>query len=175
MSFLFNKLSRFDTYSSKEQVSFNFMAAVTICSDFGVQESKICHHSHFFPFYLPWCDGTRCHNLSFLNGEFQANVFTLLFHLHQEALTSSPLSAIRVVSSAYLRLLIFLPATLIPAWVSSSLAFHIIYSAYKLNKQGDNAQSWHTPFPNLNQLVIPYKVLTVAYWPAYRFLRRQVR
>ena len=39
------------------------------------------------------------------------------------------LSAIRVVSSAYLRLLIFLPAILIPACVSSSPAFLIMYSA----------------------------------------------
>src|SRR5574337_400669 len=43
----------------------------------------------------------------------------------------------KVVSSAYLRLLIFLPAILIPACVSSSPAFLMMYSAYKLNKQGD--------------------------------------
>ena len=55
-------------------------------------------------------------------------------------LSSSSLSAIRVVSSAYLRLLILLLAILIPATTSSSLAFHIMYSAYKLNKQGDNIQ-----------------------------------
>ena len=36
------------------------MAAVTICSDFGVQENKICHCFHFFPIYLPWSDGTGC-------------------------------------------------------------------------------------------------------------------
>ena len=62
-------------------------------------------------------------------------------------LSSASLSAIRVVSSAYLRLLIFLPAILIPDCASSSPAFHIIYSAYKLNKQGDNIQPWLTPFP----------------------------
>ena len=50
-----------------------------------------------------------------------------------------------------------------------------MYSAYKLNKQGDNIQSWHTPFPIWNQSVVPCPVLTVASWPAYRFLRRQVR
>ena len=27
----------------------------------------------------------------------------------------------------------------------------MMYSAYKLNKQGDNIQPWHTPFPILNQ------------------------
>ena len=50
-----------------------------------------------------------------------------------------------------------------------------MYTAYKLNKQGDNIQPWHTPFPIWNQSVVPCPVLTVASWPAYRFLRRQVR
>ena len=89
--------------------------------------------------------------------------------------SSSLLSAIRVVSSAYLRLLIFLPAILIPACASSSSAFVMMYSAYKLNKQGDNIQPWHTPFPIWNQSVVPCPVLTAASWPAYRFLKRQVR
>ena len=61
--------------------------------------------------------------------------------------SSSSLSAIRVVSSAYLRLLIFLLAILIPACASSSLAFCVMCSAYKLNKQGDNIQPWCPPFP----------------------------
>ena len=43
--------------------------------------------------------------------------------------SSSSLSAISVVSSAYLRLLIFLPAILIPACASSSPAFFMMYSA----------------------------------------------
>ena len=81
----------------------------------------------------------------------------------------------KVVSSAYLRLLIFLPAILIPACASSSPAFLVMYSAYKLNKQGDNIQPWHTPFPIWNQSVVPCPVLTVASWTAYRFLKRQVR
>ena len=79
------------------------------------------------------------------------------------------------VSSAYLMLLLFLPAILIPACASSSLAFRMMYSACKLNKQGDNIQPWCTPFPTWNQSVVPCPVLTVASWPAYRFLRRQVR
>ena len=49
-----------------------------------------------------------------------------------------------------------------------------MYSVYKLNKQGDNIQPWCTPFPIWNQSVVPCPVLTVAAWPAYRFLRRQV-
>ena len=50
------------------------------------------------------------------------------------------LSAIWVVSSTYLRLLIFLLAILIPACASSSPGFLMMYSAYKLNKQGDNIE-----------------------------------
>ena len=71
--------------------------------------------------------------------------------------------------------MIFLPASLISACTLSSLAFPMMYSAYKLNNQGDNIQPWRTPFPIWNQLVFPCPVLTVGSWPAYRFLRRQVR
>ena len=54
MSLLFNTLSRFcHSFSSKEQVSFNFTVAVTISSDSGAQENKICHFFHFSPFSLP--------------------------------------------------------------------------------------------------------------------------
>ena len=70
MSLLFNIPSRLVIpLSSKEQASFNFMATVTICSDFGAQENKVCHYFHCLPNYLLWSDGTRCHNLSFLNVE----------------------------------------------------------------------------------------------------------
>ena len=55
---------------------------------------------------------------------------------------SSSLYAIRVVLSAYLRLLIFLPAILILAYASSSSSLHMMYSAYKLNNQDDNLQPW---------------------------------
>ena len=103
---------------------------------------------------------------------FSLSSFTFLMRLF-----SSSLSAIRVVSSAYLRLLIFLLAILIPACASScfSPAFHMMYSVYKLNKQGDSIQPWRTPFLIWNQSVVPCSVLTVAFWSAHRFLRRQVR
>ena len=64
--------------------------------------------------------------------------FSLFSFTFLKRLFSSLLSAIGVVSSACLKLLIFLPAILIPACASSSPAFHIMYSARKLNKQGDN-------------------------------------
>ena len=72
------------------------------------------------------------------------------------------LSAIRVVSSTYLRLLIFFPAILIPACASSRLAFCLMYSAYKLNKQDNSMQPWCTPFPIWNQPIFPWAILTVG-------------
>ena len=106
---------------------------------------------------------------------FSLSSFTFIKRLFSYFL----LSVIRVVSSAYLRLLMFLPAILISACASSSPAFHMMYSAYKLNKQDDIIQPWCTPFPFWNQSVVPYPVLTVASWHAckhaYRFFRRQKR
>ena len=63
---------------------------------------------------------------------FLLSSFTFIKRL----LSSSSFSAIRVVSSAYLRLLIFPLAILIPACASSSLAFCVMYSAYSSIKQG---------------------------------------
>ena len=100
--------------------------------------------------------------------------FSLAFIFIKRLFSYSSLSAIRVVSSAYLRLLLFLPAILIPACTSSSPAFLMMYSEYKLNKQGLNIQPWRTPFHIWNQSAIPCPVLTVASWPVYRFLRKQV-
>ena len=76
------------------------MASATIHSDFGAQENKICHFFHFFLFYLPWSDGTRCHGVRwffFFNVEFQVNFFTLLFHPPSRGSWVPFLSAIRVV------------------------------------------------------------------------------
>ena len=101
---------------------------------------------------------------------FSLSSFTFI-----KRLFSSLLSAVRVMSSAYLRSLMFIPAILIPAWASSNQAFRKMYSAYKLNKQSDNIQTWCTSFPIWNQSVVPCLVLTVASWPAYRILRWQIR
>ena len=102
---------------------------------------------------------------------FSLSSFTFINRLF----SSSSLSAIRVVSSAYLRLLIFLLEIFIPVCVSSNPEFLMMYSAYKLNKQADNIQPCHTPFPIWDQSIVPCPVLTVASWPAYRYLRRQVK
>ena len=104
---------------------------------------------------LNWTDGTRCHDLSFWMLSFKPAFSLSSFTFIKRLFNSSSLSAITVVSSIYLRLLIFLPAVLIPACASSSLAFHMIYPAYKLNKQGDNIQPWCTPFPVWSHMDLP--------------------
>ena len=116
------------SFSSREQVSFNFMAAVTICSDIGAQENEICHCFHFRLNYKPWNDGTGCHDLSFWMLSFKPAI-SLSSLILKRSFSSSSLSTIRVVSSTYLRSLIFLLAILIPACASFTPAFHMIYSS----------------------------------------------
>ena len=49
-----------------------------------------------------------------------------------------------------------------------------MYSAYKLNKQGDNIQPWRTPFPIWNQSIVACPVLTY-FLTCIQILRRQIR
>ena len=139
MSLLFNMLSQFVAAFIPRSKSFNFIAAVTICSDFGVQENKVSHCFHCFPIYLRWSGRTRWHYLHFwmfsVKPAFSLSSFTFIKRLFS-------FSSLRVVSSAYLRLLIFLPAILIPVCASSSPVFLMMYSAHKLNKHGDSIQLW---------------------------------
>ena len=93
-------------------------------------QNKVCHCFHCFFLYSPWSDGTWCHDLSFLNVEFKPTFSLSSFTFIKRLFTSSSLSAISVVSSAYLRLLMFLLAILILSCPSSSLAFHMMYSGY---------------------------------------------
>ena len=126
-----------------------FMAGVTVHSDVGVEKRKSVTASSF--------PSSICHEVlgpdavilvfRMLSFKFSLSSFTLIRMLF----TSSLLSSIRLVSSAYMRLLIFLLEILIPTFDSSNPAFHMMYSAYNLNKQGDNIQLCHNPFPILNQ------------------------
>ena len=65
------------------------------------------------------------------------------------------------------------PGNLDSSLCSSSPAFLMMYSAYQLNKHGNNIQPWRTPIPIWNQSIVPCPVLTVASWAANRFLKRQ--
>ena len=89
MSLLFNMLSRFViTFLPRRKcllISWQQSLSTVILVD-RTPQNKICPCFHFFPIYLPWSDRTGCHYLHFLNVEFQANFFTLLFHPHQEVL-----------------------------------------------------------------------------------------
>ena len=111
---------------------------------------------------VPTVSPSICHEVMELNAmilvfwmlSFKPTFSLSSYTFIQRLFSSSSLSAVRVVSSAYLRLLIFFPAILIPTCASSSQAFLMMYSACKLNKQGDNIQLWCTPFPIWNQSVV---------------------
>ena len=71
MSLLFNILSRFviTFLPRSKSLLISWLqspSAVILCPP----QNKVCHCFHCFPIYLPWSDGTRCHDLSFLNVEF---------------------------------------------------------------------------------------------------------
>ena len=100
--------------------------SVPVC----IVSSSICHEVL----------GPDTMNLVFLMLSFKTAFSLSSFTFIKRLFSSSSLSAIRVVSSAYLKLLIFLLAILIPACASSSPAFHMMYSEYKLNKLGDSIQ-----------------------------------
>ena len=108
------------------------------CSPWGHKELGVTERLTLSHFHTSLTSNTvfnsQLHSL--IKPTFSLSYFTFIKRLF----SSSSLSAIRIVSSAYLRLLIFLPAILIPACASSSPAFLMVYSAYKLNKQGDNIQ-----------------------------------
>ena len=126
------------------------MATVIVHSDCEAQGKKNCHSFYFSPFCLTWNDGTGA----------MISVFW------RNQLFKSPLSPssrgylvplqFTVVPSAYLKSLVFFLATLSSASDSSRLAFHMMYSAYKLNKQGNNIQLCHTPFRIWKQLIVPW-------------------
>ena len=86
VSLLFNMLSRFVIIflprSKRLLISLLQSPSAVILEPRKIKSASF----HRFPIYLPWSDGTRCHDLSFLNVELYANFFPLLFHFHQEAL-----------------------------------------------------------------------------------------
>ena len=70
MSLLFNKLSRlvitFLPRSKRLLISWLQSPSAVILEPL---KNKVCHCFHCFPIYFPWSDGTRCHDLRFLNVE----------------------------------------------------------------------------------------------------------
>ena len=101
---------------------------------------------------MPWSLFSECWALS--------QLLTLHFHFHQEAFeflfTFFHKGGVICISEVT----DISPGNLDSSLCSSSPAFLMTYSAYKLNKQGDNIQPWQTPFPIWNQSVVPCPVLT---------------
>ena len=119
------------SFYSKKQTSFNFMSAVTMILQ--LEKIKSVSVLIFSPIFHEVM-GPDAMTLVFSMLSFKpASSFFFIFI--KRLFTSSSLSAIRVVSSAYLRFLIFLPAILSPACASYSPAFLMMYSAYKLNRR----------------------------------------
>ena len=85
--------------------------------------------SNFFPFICHEVIGPDAMILVFLNVEFYDRFSLSSFNFIERLFSFSSLSAIRVISPAYMRLLIFLLAILIPTCNTSSPAFCIMYSA----------------------------------------------
>ena len=138
---LFNMLSRFVIafLLRSEHLLISWLQSPSAVI-FGAQENKICRCFHIFPIYLPGTDGTRCQLFHSFFTLFQRFFSFVLIHF-------LPLEWY------HLRLLIVL-GCLIPACAYSSPAFLMMYSAEKLNNQGDNIQSWCTLFPIWNQSVV---------------------
>ena len=138
MSLLFNMLSRLVSFfprSKRLLISWLQSPSAVILEPppkenyhtVSIISPSICHevmglHTMIFIFQM----------LSF-KPTFSLSPFTFIKRLF----SFSSLSAIRVVSSTSQRLLMYLPTILIPVCNSSSPAFHMTYSAYKLNRQGD--------------------------------------
>ena len=83
MSLLFNMLSRlvitFLPRSKHLLISWLQLPSAVILEP---KRIKIQHSFHLFPIHLPWSDGIRCYDLSFLSAEFSARFLTLLFYPH---------------------------------------------------------------------------------------------
>ena len=65
------------SFSSKEQASFNFVAAVSVHSDFGAQENKACLSFHFPPMYLPLRDGASVASTELVGISTVGNIYSV--------------------------------------------------------------------------------------------------
>ena len=116
------------------------MATITICSDFGAQKNKVWHCFHCFPIYVPWSDGAMIFVFWMLSFKptFSLSSFTFIKRLF----SSSSLSAIRVVSSAYLRYWYFSQQS----WFQLVLTVVQNKILYPLNNLFQPTNSWQPQF-----------------------------
>ena len=138
------------------------MAAVTVHSDF---KKIVCHCFHFFPSICREVMEPDDMILAFWMLSFKLAFSLSSFTFTQRLYSSSSFSAIRMVLSTYLRLLIFLLAVLIPACDSYSPGFLMMYLACKLNKQRDNIQYFE--MLDNNDLTFYWETLGKELWKLY--------
>ena len=152
MSLLFNMLSRF-AIAFLPRSKCLLISWLQSLSTVILQPKKIksVTASTFSPSICHEMVGLDAMILVFWMLSFKPPFWLFSFNFINKLFSSSSFSVIRVVSSAYLKLFIFFLLILIPACDSSSPAFPMMYSTYKLNKQGDNIQPYH-----LNQSVSNY-------------------
>ena len=139
MSLLFNMLSRLF-------ITFLPSSKCLLVSWLQSPSAVILEHQKIESATVSTISPSICHKMMGLDAmilvfwilSFKSAFSLSYFSFIKRLFSSSLLSVIRVISSAYLRLLIFLLEILIPAFASSSLAFCMMYSAYKLNKHSDN-------------------------------------
>ena len=78
MSLLFNMLSRLVIAflpRNKRLLILWLQSPATVILE---PKNIVCHCFHCFPIYLPWSDGTGCHDLTFLNVEWVTLKFSIL-------------------------------------------------------------------------------------------------
>ena len=145
------------------------MAAVNTCSDFGVQENKTCY---CFPFSLLWSDGNGSHDLRFLNVEFQASFF------HSPLSPSSRGPVLHFVPLEWYHLHIW------GCWYFSTQSWFqlLIHPAQHFTRYTLHI-NWRSRMKTCSLVVLLSQfwtshscpVLTVTFWPSYRFLRGHLR
>ena len=101
------------------------MATIIICSDFGAPQNKVSHCFHCFPIYLPWSDGTRCHDFWMLS--FKPTLSLSSFTFIKRLYSSSSLSAIIDSSSGNLHC----DTNIVKFWV-------VLLTSFK-----GNTSNWH--------------------------------
>ena len=132
------------------------MAALTIHNDFGSLKRKIRHWFHFFLLYLHKVRGPYAMISVFWMLSFKPAFF--LSPLSPSSWGSLvPLHVLPLEwCHLHIKVIDISPGYLDSSLWSSSPEFGIKYSAYKLNKQGDNISTCYTPFPISNQSVVPF-------------------
>ena len=142
-------------------------------SDFGAHENKVCH-SPFFPhlFAMKRWDWPASYF-------FEYGVSSQLFYSLLSLSSRSFLVPLRFCHYSGIMYMSEV-AGISPSNLDSSLwciypcTLHDVLCIW-LKWEGDNIPPWPTPFPILNQSAAPCLDLTIASWPAYRLLRRQVK